>query len=97
MADPDHEVTLAPIPLKVTVLDPWGDPKLLPLIVTGLPGAPDVTVKLAILGGGIMAGTTTVESDVEVPSTCSCPFSELVALVEVLIPTHSRNLSDVPR
>ena len=58
----DQEVMLALVPWKVTVLPPCGDPKLLPVIVTGVPGDPEVMLRLAILGGGTMAGTTTVES-----------------------------------
>jgi len=58
----DQEVTLALVPWKVTVLDPCGEPKLLPLIVTGVPGVPEVTLRLEMLGGGTMAGTITVES-----------------------------------
>jgi hypothetical protein len=75
-----QDVTLAAVPAKVTVLEPWGLPKLLPLIITAVPGVPDVTLRLEMLGGGMIAGTTTVESPVLVvgPSTWSCPSKELV-------------------
>jgi hypothetical protein len=57
-----HEVTLALVPLNFTVLDPCGEPKLVPVMITEVPGVPDVTLKLEMLGGGTIAGTTTVES-----------------------------------
>jgi hypothetical protein len=37
-------------PLNVTVLEPWPLPKLVPLIVTAVPAAPDVGDKLVMLG-----------------------------------------------
>lgn len=57
-----QEVTLALVPLNVTVLDPCGEPKLLPVMTTEVPGGPEVTLRLEMLGGGTIAGTTTVES-----------------------------------
>jgi hypothetical protein len=35
-------VTVAAVPLKVTVLVPWFDPKLIPVIVTAVPTGPEV-------------------------------------------------------
>jgi hypothetical protein len=43
-------VGLAVVPLNVTVLLPWGEPKLVPVIVIGVPVAPEVGDKLVILG-----------------------------------------------
>jgi hypothetical protein len=40
------------VPLNVTVPEPWLDPKFVPVIVIGVPTAPDVADKLVILGGG---------------------------------------------
>jgi hypothetical protein len=45
-------VTVAAIPLKVTVLVPWLARKLVPMIVTEVPGAADVGDRLLILGAG---------------------------------------------
>jgi hypothetical protein len=70
---------------------------LLPDIVTGVPGVPEVTLRLDIAGGGIIVGTTTFESEVEIPSTCNCPCNELVVLTEVLKPTQRRKVSDEVR
>lgn len=47
-------------PLKVTVLVPCVDPKLVPLIVTAVPTGPEVTERPLMLGG---ADTTTVVVD----------------------------------
>ena len=44
--------TVAAAPLKVTVLLPRALPKLLPVIVTAVPGDPDVMVRLLITGAG---------------------------------------------
>jgi hypothetical protein len=43
-------VTVAPVPLKLTVPDPCVDPKLVPVIVTAAPTAPVVMDRLVILG-----------------------------------------------
>ena len=40
----------APIPPNVTVLDPWGIPKFVPVIVTGDPTAPEAGFRLVIMG-----------------------------------------------
>src|SRR5437660_2640165 len=38
------------VPLKVTVLEPWLAPKLVPVIVTEVPIPPDVGLRLVMLG-----------------------------------------------
>lgn len=43
-------VAVAVVPLNFTVLLPWVDPKLVPVIVTEAPTAPDVGERLVILG-----------------------------------------------
>ena len=80
-----QDVTLAVVPAKVTVLEPCGLPKLLPLSVTGVPGVPDVTLRFEMLGGGMIAGTMIVESKLpfNVPSTSTFPCKELVLFVPV--------------
>jgi hypothetical protein len=49
-------VTVAAVPLKVTVLLPWVAPKFVPLMVTAVPTPPELGVRLVILG----ADATTV-------------------------------------
>src|SRR5882762_1462350 len=51
-------VTVAAVPLKLTVLDPCVEPKFVPVIVTAVPTAPVVTDRLVMLGAG-----TTVKLD----------------------------------
>ena len=43
-------VAVAVVPLNLTVLLPWLDPKFFPVIVTEVPSGPDVADKLVILG-----------------------------------------------
>ncbi len=43
-------VAVAVVPLNLTVLVPWLDPKWLPVMVTEVPSGPDVVDKLVILG-----------------------------------------------
>jgi hypothetical protein len=43
-------VTVAAAPLNVTVLLPCVDPKLIPVIVTGAPTAPEAVDRLVIVG-----------------------------------------------
>src|SRR5207249_1336529 len=48
---------VAAVPLKATVLAPWAIPKLVPVIVIGVPTGPDAGFRLVMLGGGITAKT----------------------------------------
>jgi hypothetical protein len=43
-------VTVAAVPLNVTVPVPWEDPKFAPVIVTAVPTTPDVVDRLVIAG-----------------------------------------------
>jgi hypothetical protein len=45
-----HAVAVAAVPLKVTVLEPWVEPKFVPAIVTDVPTAPELGFKLVIVG-----------------------------------------------
>ena len=45
-------VAVAVVPLNVTVLVPWVAPKFAPLIVTAVPTAPVLGVRLVMLGVG---------------------------------------------
>ena len=44
-------VTVAIVPLNLTVLVPCADPKFVPVIVTGVPTGPEAVDKLEIVGG----------------------------------------------
>src|SRR6266567_2706373 len=43
---------VASVPLKVTVLVPWVDPKFVPVIVIGVPTVPEVADRLLMVGAG---------------------------------------------
>ena len=43
-------VVVAEVPANVTVLDPWDEPKFVPVMVTELPRFPEVGDRLEILG-----------------------------------------------
>ena len=51
-------IVVAVVPLNLTVLVPWVDPKFVPAIVTAVPTGPDVGDKLVMLGAA-----TTVNDD----------------------------------
>jgi hypothetical protein len=53
MLELDHDVGVAAVPLKVTVLLPLLAPKLLPLIVTAVATGPLVGDKLVSVGGTV--------------------------------------------
>ncbi|OLC92742.1 MAG: hypothetical protein AUH86_18140 [Acidobacteria bacterium 13_1_40CM_4_58_4] len=44
------EIVVAGVPLNVTVLDPTDEPKFVPVMVTDVPTAPDVGLKLVMVG-----------------------------------------------
>ena len=44
------DVTVAAVPLNFNVLEPWVDPNPVPVIVTEVPTAPEVGLRLVILG-----------------------------------------------
>jgi hypothetical protein len=49
---------VAVFPLNVIVLEPWGDPKPLPVIVTTVPTPPDVGERLVMPGAVVMVNVT---------------------------------------
>src|SRR2546426_28475 len=53
-----QNVGVADVPLKVTVLVPCADPKLVPVIVTCVPTGPEVGLRLVMLGGGMTVKMT---------------------------------------
>ena len=69
----DQAVTAARLPPKLTVLDPWEEPKLDPLMVTEDPAAPEVGLMVEMVGEvvtplfertmpySVYAGTVTVK------------------------------------
>ena len=52
--DPELQLlAVAFVPLKATVLAPWGEPKPVPVIVTGTPIAPELSDRLKIFGATV--------------------------------------------
>ncbi len=47
---PQLAIVVAAVPLKVTVLVPWLEPKPVPVIVTDVPTAPDVGDRVVMFG-----------------------------------------------
>src|ERR1700675_2928592 len=61
---------VAGVPLNLTVLLPWVEPKLVPVIPTDVPTAPEVGDKLAMLG----AGTTVKRTPLLAPFLLTTTF-----------------------
>jgi len=82
MLDAPHDVTLAVVPLNVTVPVPCELPKFDPVTVTVAPTAPDVIDKLVILGAG-----TTVKLDplLSTPLACTTTLPVLAPLGTVVV------------
>jgi hypothetical protein len=81
-------VGVAGVPLKLTVLLPWVDPKLTPLIVTETPATPDVGDKLLTVGG---CDTTKGSPLLETPFTVTTTFPDVAPLgtgTEILVEVH---------
>jgi hypothetical protein len=81
------------VPLNVTVLLPWADPKLLPAIVTAEPTAPEVGVRLVIEGVGstvkfepLLGTPPTVTTTLPVVAPAGTFTVMLVALQLVAVP-----------
>jgi hypothetical protein len=89
------------VPLNLTVLVPCVAPKFVPVIVTGVPAGPDVTLRLVMLGAG--AVTVNVAPLLAVPPTVTttlpvvAPFGTgttmLVALQLVGVPAVPLNFT----
>jgi hypothetical protein len=69
-----HPVTVAAVPLNVTVLPPCVDPKFVPVIVTGVPTGPLLTLKLEIAGDGLTPFTVKLRPLEAMPATVTTTF-----------------------
>ena len=67
-------VTVAVVPLKVTVLVPCEDPKLVPVMVTAVPTGPEVVDRLVIVGAGAEPVTVKVTPLLATPPTVTTTF-----------------------
>src|SRR5215510_13780186 len=86
----DHDVGVAAVPLKATVLVPWVEPKLVPVIVTEVATGPLVGERLVMLGGTstvkltpLLASAFTVTTTLPVVALAGTGTTMLVADHEV--------------
>ena len=87
------------VPLNFTVLEPWVAPKFVPVIVIDDPTAPDVALRLVMLGGGIvtvkftplLATPPTVTTTFPVVAPLGTGTAILVALQLVGVPAVPLN------
>jgi uncharacterized protein YjeT (DUF2065 family) len=87
-------VGVAAVPLNLTALVPCAAPKFVPVIVTGVPTAPDVTLRLVIVGAGavtvnvipLLARPSTVTTTLPVVAPLGTSTTILVALQLVGLP-----------
>ena len=93
-------VGVVAVPLNLTVLLPWVEPKLDPVIVTDAPTAPDVGERLVILGAGttvkltpLLALLETVTTTLPVVAPDGTVATMLVALQLVVLALVPLNLT----
>jgi hypothetical protein len=93
-------VTVAAVPLNVTVLVPWVDPKLVPVIVTAVPTGPEVGDRLVMLGADdtvkltpLLATPPTVTTTFPVVAPVGTDVARLVALQLVTVAAVPLNVT----
>src|SRR5207245_11800962 len=79
MLDAVQLVGVAAVPLNLTVLVPWVEPKFVPVIVTEVPTEPEAGFKLVMLGGGDMAVA------VKLPPATSAPVTLALWLLGLIV------------
>src|SRR6266513_452814 len=89
-------VGVVAVPLNVTVLEPCVDPKFVPVIVTGVPTAPDVTDKFVILGVGRTVKFTPLLATPLVLTTTFPVVAPLGTVTPILDAPHDVTLAVVP-
>src|SRR6266480_4022116 len=89
-------VGVVAVPLNVTVLEPCVDPKFVPVIVTGVPTAPDVTDKFVILGVGRIVKFTPLLATPLVLTTTFPVVAPLGTVTPILDAPHDVTLAVVP-
>src|SRR5580704_978523 len=74
-------VTAAVIPLKVTVLGPWVAPKFVPVMVTGVPPAPEIGERPVRSGVGPEVGETLARL-IEVPTPLPAARKATICMIQ---------------
>lgn len=89
-------LTVAAVPLKSTVLEPWAGPKPAPVMVTDVPTMPELGLRLVMLGEippktkGFMVTATALNVVVDVKlAVCAVPAALVVILYSVSPPFPS--------
>src|SRR5271166_6387382 len=93
---PLHAVGVPAVPLNVTVLVPCVAPKFVPVIITGVPTAPDIWLKLVMLGGTV---TVKFAPLLVTPPTVTTTLSVVAPLgtgTVILVPLHAVGVPAVP-
>src|SRR5271166_3318565 len=93
---PLHAVGVPAVPLNVTVLVPCVAPKFVPVIITGVPTAPDIWLKLVMLGGTV---TVKFAPLLATPPTVTTTFPVVAPLgtdTVILVPLHAVGVPAVP-
>jgi hypothetical protein len=94
-----HPVTAAVVPLNVTVLLPCEDPKFVPVIVTGVPAAPLLILKLEIVGDVPPTVTVKFTPLEATPDTVTTTFPVLAPIgtdVPMLVAVHTVTAAVIP-
>src|SRR2546425_662656 len=89
-------VGAAAVPLKVNVLVPWVEPKLLPLMVTDVPTGPPVGFTVVIAGGAV---TVKRRPLLAIPPTVTTTFPVVApagTVTSMLVSLHADGAPTVP-
>src|SRR5205807_2424688 len=96
MLNAPHDVTVAVVPLNVTVPAPCELPKFDPVTVTAAPTAPVVTDKLAILGAGTTVKFTPLLGWLDTVTTTFPVVAPLGTVTAILDAPHDVTVAVVP-
>jgi len=91
-----QDVGVAVVPLKVTVLEPWVPPKLVPVIVTEVPAVPEVGETL-VMEGRTVNEATLLATALTVTTTFTFPAGSPAGTVTpMLVALHDVTLALTP-
>jgi hypothetical protein len=89
-------VTVAVVPLKVTVPEPCVAPKFVPVIVTAAPTAPVVTERLVTVGVGSTVNVTPLLATLETVTTTGPVVVPAATVTPMLVEVQLVTVADVP-
>jgi hypothetical protein len=91
-----HVLTVAVVPLNLTVLVPCEDPKFVPVIVTGVPTAPLLTLRLEMVGDAVTVKLTPLEATPDTVTTTFPVVAPVGTEVLMLVAVHPVTAAVVP-